>query len=126
MAKVLIIDDDAAVRDALRAVVETAGHVVALAKDGRDGLERMDAFVADLVITDILMPVKEGIETIKELRKKWPTLPLIAVSGGGMRGNLNFLEFAQTFGADRVLAKPVEPEVLLKTIADLVQAKSGA
>ncbi len=124
MSKVLIIDDDLAVQDALKAVVESAGYSVALAGNGRDGIDLMKDFQADLVITDILMPVKEGIETIKELRSNWPNLPVIAISGGGTRGNLNFLDFAQSFGASRVIAKPVEPDVLLATIAELVGSKA--
>jgi CheY-like chemotaxis protein len=124
MPKVLIIDDDLAVQDALKAVVESAGYTVVLADNGREGIDLMKDDRADLVITDILMPVKEGIETIKELRSKWPDLPVIAISGGGSRGNLNFLDFAQSFGASRVIAKPVEPDVLLKTIAELVGSKS--
>jgi CheY-like chemotaxis protein len=124
MAKVLIIDDDTAVRDALKAVVETAGHEVALAVNGLEGLKALGQFRADVVVTDLLMPVKEGIETIKEMRRKWPDLPVVAISGGGMRGNLNFLEFAQTFGANRVLAKPLEPDVLLQAIRELVSAKA--
>jgi CheY-like chemotaxis protein len=125
MPKVLIIDDDLAVQDALKAVVESAGHDVLVAGNGREGIDLMKSDSADLVITDILMPVKEGIETIKELRSTWPSLPVIAISGGGSRGNLNFLDFARSFGASRVIAKPVEPDVLLATIAELVGSKTA-
>jgi CheY-like chemotaxis protein len=122
VAKVLIIDDDAAVRETLTAIIEGAGHQVATARNGRDILQRLRESGAELVITDILMPEKEGIETIRTIRQHSRTLPIIAVSGGGRGGNMDFLSVAKTFGANLTLAKPMEPEELVRAVAELIGA----
>ncbi len=122
MAKILIIDDEKPVRDALEAIAAAAGHQTRAAGDGRQGLVQFAAFQPDLVITDMLMPEKEGIETIADLRKLRPTLPIIAISGGGRVGNLSFLKIAQRFGANRTIAKPFSAQAILTALTELLPA----
>jgi CheY-like chemotaxis protein len=120
MAKILIIDDEKPVREALEAVAAAAGHVTRSAADGRQGMAEFISFQPDLVITDMLMPEKEGIETIADLRKLRPTLPILAISGGGRVGNLSFLKMAERFGATRTLAKPFSASVLMAVLLELL------
>jgi CheY-like chemotaxis protein len=120
VARILLIDDDAEVRLALRQALEFAGHVVEEARDGRDGVERYSARMADLVVTDIVMPNQEGIETIQQLRELTPALPIIAISGGGRTGNRDVLAMAAEVGASRTMAKPFRPRELIQAIAGLL------
>jgi DNA-binding response OmpR family regulator len=120
MPKILIIDDDRRVRDTIKLVMEAAGYTLAFASNGREGLARFAEFTPDLVITDILMPEKEGIATITELRKLSKTLPIIAISGGGRVGNMDFLKVAQNMGATKTLSKPFDPDELIDTVAALL------
>lgn len=120
MARILIIDDDRMVRDTLQLILTTAGHKVALANDGKEGLKTFAEFQPHLIITDILMPEKEGVETIQDLRRLVPNLPIIAISGGGRVGNMSFLKVAKQFGADRTFAKPFEPDEILAAVNELV------
>jgi CheY-like chemotaxis protein len=119
MSKILIIDDDKMVRDTLKIIVEAAGHQTLVANDGKEGLTLHAQGKPDLVITDILMPEKEGIETVTELQRRQPRLPTVAISGGGRTANMNFLKLAETFGADRTISKPFEPEDIIRIIAEL-------
>lgn len=120
MAKILIIDDEKPVREALEAIAATIGHETRSASDGIQGLREFSSFRPDLVITDILMPDKEGIETITELRRAAPNLPIIAISGGGRIGNMSFLKVAERFGANRTIAKPFSPSAMMTAIAELL------
>lgn len=120
MAKILIIDDEKVVRETLKLIVAGAGHAAHCTNDGREGMKALAEIDPDLVITDILMPEQEGIETIAEVRKYHPDLPIIAISGGGRVGNMDFLTMAERFGATRTLAKPFSPVVLLGIIGELL------
>lgn len=120
MARILIIDDDQMVRETLKIMLTAAGHEVTMANDGRDGLSLLTSFQPDLVITDILMPEKEGMETIQDLRQLVPDLPIIAISGGGRVGNMSFLKVAERFGANRSFAKPFEPDEILEAVSELL------
>jgi two-component system, chemotaxis family, chemotaxis protein CheY len=122
MARILIIDDDRMVREALEALLSDAGYDVTLANEGKQGLETFAVLQPSLVITDILMPEKEGMETIQDLRRLAPTLPIIAISGGGRVGNMSFLKVAQQFGANRTFSKPFEPDEILDAVAELLAA----
>lgn len=116
MARILVIEDEELTRCLMRDILESGGHEVVDAKDGNEGLAIQRVRPADLVVTDIFMPQKDGLETIAELRQVFPDLPIIAVSGGGQASNLDFLRFAERFGATRVLAKPFPAEDLLEAI----------
>ncbi len=120
MAKILVIDDDRMVRETLKIILAAAGHEVLLTEDGNKGLRAFTEFTPDLVITDILMPEKEGMETIRDLRERRPDLPIIAISGGGRVGNMSFLKVAERFGANRTITKPFEPDHIVATIAELL------
>jgi CheY-like chemotaxis protein len=122
VARILIIDDETAVRDSLAALAETAGHQTLTAKDGREGLRRHDEWRPDLVVTDIVMPVGEGIETICNLRRVAPHLPIIAMSENDRQAGLNYLDMASKLGADVILTKPITPRALLAAFTALLPA----
>ncbi len=124
MAKILVVDDDAAMR---RLIIRTLGggdHILIEAQNGREGMELVKQHRPDVVITDILMPQKEGIETIREIRELAPQTKVIAVSGGGSSHNLMFLDIAKAFGADGALAKPFRPNQLSELVERLLKDQS--
>lgn len=114
MAKVLIVDDDANLRVVLARKLIAAGHDVSVATDGIKGLAQYRAKPADVLLVDLFMPHKEGLETIVELRTEFPTAAIIAMSGH-RRMDL-MLRAAQGLGAIWTLAKPFEPEILTALI----------
>lgn len=125
MARILIIDDDEAVRESLEAVTAAAGHDVRTAPDGCQGVAQHAAFRADVVVTDMVMPNQDGLETIVELRRRDPGLPIIAMSGGGRPMSASFFRAAPRVGADRTLAKPFAGATLLAAIDDLLRARTS-
>ena len=114
--RILVVDDDDLVRDLFRTILSGAGYEVATARNGAEALTALDSRPADLVLTDILMPEKEGVETILEIRQKHPGVGIIAISGGGPIKNLLPLEIAGKAGADLILSKPIERENLLAAV----------
>ncbi len=121
MARVLVIDDDSSMRSLIRLFLEQSGHDVAEAQDGDEGIKLQKAQPADLVITDLLMPEKEGFETIQELKEDFPDIKIIAISGGGQfLDKDDFLRIANQLGADSVLSKPFEKEELLMVTGELL------
>lgn len=108
--KILLIDDDLRVRTAMVQFLADLGYHVVVADDGERGLRLFRSEKPDLVITDIIMPEKEGIQTIMEMRREQPSTKIIAVSGGGRIGNTDFLKVARSMGANDVIAKPVDPD----------------
>ena len=121
MAKVLVIDDESQVRSMVRELLEDEGYAVVDAKDGKEGLKLFRNEPTDLVITDIIMPEKEGLETILELRRFSPGVKIIAISGGGRLVSKDCLDIAQKFGAQRVFSKPLNNNELLRAIAELLE-----
>lgn len=116
MTTVLLIDDDPLVAFTVERMLEGGGFTVIRAADGNKGLKILKSEKIDLVITDIIMPVKEGIETIREIREHDTAVPVIAVSGGGHGAGGNYLRMAQALGATEVLAKPFDQEDLLGAV----------
>jgi len=116
MARILIIEDDVAARELLRDILETEGHEVAEADNGEDGVGRYRAGTTDLVITDILMPKKGGLNVIRDIRDKDPSARVIAMSGGGKDGKLNFLGTARTFDGVLTLSKPFKHTDLIAVV----------
>lgn len=119
--RILIIDDDPVIREILTEVLELCGYTVGTAGDGDDGLEKHRKQPFDLVICDIIMPGKEGIQTIYELRRASPDLKIIAISGGGHLESEGYLRMAGKLGADFTLGKPFEPpeiEAAVKKLLD--------
>lgn len=121
MAKILVIDDESQVRSMLRVLLEDKGYNVVEAPDGKVGLKLYRDEPIDLVITDIIMPEKEGLETIIELRRFSPKVKIIAISGGGRLGFKDCLDIAQKFGAHRVFSKPLNNNELVDAIAELLE-----
>jgi two-component system chemotaxis response regulator CheY len=113
VSNILVIDDNASVRKALILMLESGGHSVTGAKDGAEGLRAFEATDPDLVIVDIIMPDKDGIEIIREMRRAKPEARIIAMTGGGRFTNLDFLKMARAFGAVDTLAKPIDPDDLV-------------
>ena len=122
MARILVIDDDSAARDTIVQVLEDGGYQVTSAEDGRVGLASFRREPPDLVITDIIMPEKEGIQTITEMRGERPGTKIIAISGGGRIGNTDFLRIARHLGAMDVIPKPFDPDDLLSCVGRCLQA----
>lgn len=118
---VLVIDDEEIIRNLLRDILEHEGYRVSEAVDGDKGIRQYQENPTDLVITDLIMPGKEGIETIRELRSLFPDVKIVAVSGGGRIGPDCYLKMAKGFGALRTLNKPIRREILLKTVQEVLQ-----
>ena len=116
MSKILVIEDDSAVRLSLQMMLEDGGYEVQVAEDGEQGINYYREAPADLVITDLFMPKKEGIETISELRQDYPGVKIIAISGGGQHIPGGFLVFAKKLGAIHTFQKPVDNDELLQVI----------
>ncbi|HVS51273.1 MAG TPA: response regulator [Opitutaceae bacterium] len=125
MARLLIIDDDDLLRGVLAKSLTHAGHTVLQAPDGRQGVELTRVTPVDIVITDLIMPVQEGVETILTLRREQPALPVIAMSGGASNSKL-YLEIAEKIGARRILAKPFTPKQLLEVIDEILAEQAAA
>jgi CheY-like chemotaxis protein len=117
MAEILIIDDDPQMRRLLRRLLSETGHIVQEAANGEDGVSLFRQQHPVLVITDIVMPVREGIETIGELRRIDPKLPILAISGGGPE---IYLRSAALLGATAVLEKPFDPGAFLALVGELL------
>lgn len=113
---VLVVDDDALVRAAAEVILKKKGWVVRTAPDGEAALAAIAAEPAAIVLLDILMPRKEGLETLIELRRTCPSVTVVAMSGSLVRQRNDFLAIAVKFGADSILRKPFTPESLLAAV----------
>jgi DNA-binding response OmpR family regulator len=116
--RILVVDDDAQVRSFLATLLETDGYGVLQASNGREAQALCLETTFDLVITDLVMPEQEGLETIHVIRRKWPRVPLVAISGafGGA-----YLEFARKLGADAMFRKPFDADTILREIRRLIR-----
>lgn len=119
--RILIIDDDDRTRKLFRKILEREAYEVLEAANGKEGINLYRRESADLVITDIIMPEKEGIETIMELRREFPDVKIMAMSGGGHVDAESYLDVAKKMGAAETLTKPASPEELLKTISKIFE-----
>ena len=118
MPRILVIDDDADMRTLLAQTLQSAGHEVVLAADGKEGVEQYRTQPVDLVITDMYMPIQQGLDTIVQLRKEAPTVRIIAMCGKSTA--MPMLSAAQRLGAVAVLQKPFLPDQLLAEVAKLL------
>ena len=125
MAKVLVIDDDPGFRRMIRMVLTRMHHDVVEAQDGNEGLDLFKAERPDLVISDIVMPNKEGIQTILEIRALAPDARIIAMSGGGVSLGIGYLSAALKLGANLILSKPFRPAELTATVEQLLPVDIG-
>lgn len=119
MPNVLLIDDDENLRGILVIAMEQAGHTVFQAEDGQKGVELARSKPVDIVLTDLVMPVQEGVETIMTLRRERPRLPIIAMSGGVSNSKL-YLDIAGKIGAKRMLPKPFALKQLITLIDEVL------
>jgi len=121
MAKILIVDDEDSVRMMLKEMLKMSNHVVSEAKNGQEAIERYYAQPVDLIITDLVMPDKSGIDLIMELKEKFPNVRVLAISGGGgITGRFDYLPVAQLLGADFILEKPFQMKELYTKIETLL------
>jgi DNA-binding response OmpR family regulator len=123
--KVIVIDDDPAVRSVLVAAFNRVGCETRWAVDGRAGVRLFNAEPAHLVVTDIVMPNQEGIETILQLKRRERAPKVIAISGGGRLGGQDFLLWAKHLGADAVLPKPFRTSELIEIARDLLESRKS-
>ncbi len=119
-ARILIIDDEEQIREMLAQMLTREGYKVVHADNGKEGMKACREQEVDLIITDIIMPEKDGIEMILELRHDFPHLKVIAISGGGRLGPDGYLEMAQKLGAHRTFFKPFNRKEILDAVQELL------
>ena len=119
MHSILLIEDDDSLRELLRTTLVTAGYSVLEAVNGRHGVRAFRKTPTDLVITDLYMPERDGLEVIEALRRSHPRVKVLAISGAS--GTMGYFPLAQSLGAVAVLPKPFSPSVLLKIVAELLR-----
>ena len=120
MINILVIEDDNSFRNVLVTMLERAGYEVMQAENGTQALKHCANKKFDLVLTDIIMPDKEGLETIQELLGLCPNMKIIAMSGGGRFGPNSYLPLAEKLGAKKTLQKPFMREELLSAITEVL------
>ena len=118
MGRIFVIEDDDQVRMLYRDILVKAGHEVIEARDGREGMRLFRQAPGDLVITDIIMPKKDGVETIRELKRDFPGVKIIAITGA--RGIFNRLPAAENLGADIVMRKPTTVQEIVVIVTGLL------
>ncbi len=122
MANIVVMDDDPGLRGAMRKILERGGHTVREAEDGVVGMRLVESEAPDLVVTDLLMPKKEGIETIMDLRARFPKVRILAISGAGSPdGEGGPLVDARLFGAHGTLPKPFSVQTLLSVVDQVLE-----
>ena len=119
MSRIMLVDDDESFRPMLRTTLTKLGHQVREARDGDEAMAMFEQEPADIVITDIIMPGKEGLEIIGMFKIRFPGVKVIAMSGAGRVVKTNYLKLARAEGADGVLDKPFSNEQLTRMIAQL-------
>jgi YesN/AraC family two-component response regulator len=121
MARILIIDDEPQIRSMLKLMLEREGYEVVEAPDGVEGIKIYRQNPADLIITDLIMPNKDGIGMIIDLKKEFPDVNIIAMSGGGLNKPEGYLKGAKKLGAACTLTKPIDREEMLRAVKDILK-----
>jgi len=121
MERILIIDDEPQIRSMLTLMLEREGYEVVEAPDGVDGIKIYRQNPADLIITDLIMPNKDGIGMIIDLKKEFPEVKIIAMSGGGLNKPDGYLKGAKKLGASCTLTKPIDREEILRVVAAILK-----
>ncbi len=125
MSRILVIDDEPHLRTLIEKFLLLDDHEVDLAEDGNKGLKLIEGNSYDLVITDIVMPEKDGLEVIMELKRLFPNIRIIVISGGGERLNIqDLLKMARLMGADRVMSKPLDFIKLQSAVREVLAMQS--
>ena len=125
MERILIIDDEPQIRSMLRLMLERDGYEVVEAPDGIEGIRVYRQNPADLIITDLIMPNKDGIGMIIDLKKEFPDVKIIAMSGGGLNKPEGYLKGAKKLGAARTLTKPIDREEMLRAVKNILKSSSA-
>jgi CheY-like chemotaxis protein len=113
---ILVVDDEPGIRELLCMMLEAAGHTVVAAEDGVQAPKVLATHPVQVIITDLLMPERDGLEFITEVRKKYPAIKIIAMSGGGHIARDSYLRIAKNFGAHFLLEKPFSQSGVLNAI----------
>jgi DNA-binding response OmpR family regulator len=116
MAGILIVEDDKDLREMLKSLLTSRKHMVIEAVNGREAIQKFKPFWTDLVITDLIMPDEDGLKVIIRLKELKPEIKIIAITGGGKAGPVNYLNMAKTLGAHYVLPKPFSVNELISKI----------
>jgi len=125
MERILIIDDEPQIRSMLRLMLERDGYEVVEAPDGIEGIRAYRQKPADLIITDLIMPNKDGIGMIIELQKEFPDVKIIAMSGGGLNKPDGYLKGAKKLGAAYTLTKPIDREKMLRAVKNTIKGSAS-
>lgn len=121
MASILVIDDDIQVRTFLREILEAQGYEVREAGDGKEGVKSYRKRPADLVLCDIFMPEKEGLQTIREMHDEFGTMKIVAMTGGNPQfSQVDFLHVAKKCGAVATLHKPLQTSKLIEALKEIL------
>jgi DNA-binding NtrC family response regulator len=120
MKTILVIEDDTGFQLLLKKMLERQGYQVLLASNGNEGMKIIREYNTDLIVTDIIMPEKDGIEVIREVVAEYPKIKIIALSGGGRINADTYIEMASKLGAHRTIFKPFKQELLLTTVRELL------
>ena len=124
MAQIIIVDDESSVRDMLEAMIKPLEHELIVMSNADDVISACQTSEPDLVITDIVMPGKNGIDLIMTLKEKNPDIPIIAISGGGgITGRYDYLEIAKLVGADNIIKKPFTMENIRTAVQNILTSK---
>lgn len=118
LARILIIDDDPLVLDVFQQILEAAGHEIITATNGQDGLDIYNQSPTDLIITDMVMPIKDGLKMIMELEQNHPDVRIIAISGGGVIEPERYLSLAESIGTKKTLTKPITKDALILAVTE--------
>ena len=121
MGRILIIDDEPQIRSMLRLMLERVGYEVMEAADGMEGIQQYRDNPADVIITDLIMPNKDGIGMIIELKKEFPEIKIIAMSGGGVNRPEGYLDGAKKLGATRTLTKPIDRDEMITAVKETLK-----
>lgn len=121
MTTIVVVDDDSALLRMYTRILEGAGYEVTIFRNAKEAIQYLRVENADLLITDIFMPDMDGLETVKCAHAMTPSMPILAVSGGGSLGRIDYLSFARRFGAGAILRKPFRAEELLASVANLLK-----
>jgi len=125
MARIIVIDDQEPIRRVVRRALEKEGHEVLEASDGEIGEQLLERSPADVVITDIFMPGQDGIVTLRQIRKRFPAVKVIVISGGDSSGMLDLRQDAELLGAVKSLQKPFTAREIMDVVRDVLKQKES-
>lgn len=120
MRTILVIDDDPIMRETIRDILQVEEYNVVLASNGKEGMAHLEVLEIDMILTDVLMPEKDGIEVIMEAKRKYPNIKILAISGGGFISARNYLKMARDLGANASVMKPFDIDDLLQNVNKLL------